>query len=80
MLQICNKFEEENPVESVVFSSFLFSKKTALCCHWRCLSVRPSVRLSIARRKNTLERGSTITNKPIGLKFDTNIGGRVMHV
>ena len=39
-----------------------------------CPSVRPSsVEIS-------LERGCTITNKPIGLKFDTNIGGGVMHV
>ena len=38
------------------------------------MSVRPSsVEIS-------LERGCTITNMPIGLKFGLNIGGRVMHV
>ena len=77
MLQICNKFEEENPVESV-FSSFLFSKKNCFMLSL-AMSVCPSVCPSLVE-KSTLERGSTITNKPIGLKFDTNIGGRVMHV
>ena len=39
-----------------------------------CLSVRPSsVEIS-------LERGCTITNMLIALKFGLNIGGRVMHV
>ena len=39
-----------------------------------CPSVRPSfVEIS-------LERGCTITNRPIDLKFGLCIGGRVMHV
>ena len=43
-----------------------------------CLSVCPSVRPSSV--EISLERSCTITNQPIGLKFDTNIGGEVMHV
>ena len=62
---------------SPIFSSFFsFRKKTTLCCHSRCLSIRPSsVEIS-------LERGSTIhiTNRPIVLKFDLIIGGGVLHV
>ena len=53
---------------------YTVTEKTSLCCHSRCLSVRPSsVEMS-------LERGCAITNMPIGLKFGLNIGGRVMHV
>ena len=58
-------------------SSF-FLKKTTLCCHSRCLSVRPSVHPSSV--EISLERGCTITNMPIDLKFGPIIGGRVMHV
>ena len=62
----------------VIFSIFFsFRKKNTLCCHSRCLSVVSSVRLFVVCRKNTLERGCTMTNKPINLKFDLNIGGGV---
>ena len=65
-------------------------RKTTLCCHSRCLSVRPSVvpsvcpsvRLSVrpSSVKISLERGCTITNRPIDLQFGLSIGGGVMHV
>ena len=45
------------------------------------MSVRPSVRLSVrpSSVEISLERGCTITNRPIDLKFGLSIGGRVMH-
>ena len=63
-------------------SSFFVTKKTTLCRHSRCLSVRPSVRLSVCPSsvEISLERGCTITNRPIDLKFGLSIGDRVMHV
>ena len=49
----------------VVFS---LRKKTTLCRHSRCLSVRPSsVEIS-------LERGSDRSAEPINLKIGLNIG------
>ena len=59
----------------VVFS---LQKKTTLCRHSRCLSVRLSVCPSSV--EISLERGSSITSMPIDLKFGPIIGGRVMHV
>ena len=65
---------------------FFVTKKTTLCRHSRCLSVRPSVRLSVCPSvcpssvEISLERGCTITNRPIDLKFGLSIGDRVMHV
>ena len=50
------------------------------------MSVRPSVRLSVCPSvcpssvEISLERGCTITNRPIDLKFGLSIGGREMHV
>ena len=46
------------------------------------MSVRPSVRLSVrpSSVEISLERGCTITNRPINLKFGLSIGGGVMHV
>ena len=46
------------------------------------MSVRPSVCLSVrpSSVEISLERGCTITNMLIALKFGLNIGGRVMHV
>ena len=67
----------------VVFS---LQKKTTLCRHSRCLSVRLSVRPSVrpsvcpSSVEISLERGSSITSMPIDLKFGPIIGGRVMHV
>ena len=53
---------------------FFVTKKTTLCRHSRCPSVCPSsVEIS-------LERGCSITNMPIDLKFGPIIGSRVMHV
>ena len=57
---------------------FFFTEKTTLCCHSRCLSVRPSVCPSCV--EISLERGCNITNKRIDLKFALIIGDRVMHV
>ena len=50
---------------------FLVTKKTTLCCHSRCLSVRPSVRLSVrpSSVEISLERGSKRSAKPIDLKI-----------
>ena len=76
-----------SPRVHLVSSFFLFEKKLPyvvtrdVCpsvrlsvCLSVCLSVRPSsVEIS-------LERGCTITNRPIDLKFGPFIGGRVMHV
>ena len=42
------------------------------------MSVRPSVCPSSV--EISLERGCTITNRPIDLKFGLSIGGREMHV
>ena len=52
-------------------SSFFVTKKTTLCCHSRCLSVRPSVRLSVrpSSVEISLERGSKRSAKPIDLKI-----------
>ena len=46
------------------------------------MSVRPSVRLSVRPSfvEISLERGCTITNRPIDLKFGLSIVGGVMHV
>ena len=46
------------------------------------MSVRPSVCLSVrpSSVEISLERGCTITNMLIALKFGLNIGGQVMHV
>ena len=57
---------------------FFVTKKTTLCRHSRCLSVCPSVCPSSV--EISLERGCTITNRPIDLKFGLSIGGGVMHV
>ena len=54
----------------VVF--FLFEK------NYLMLSLAMSVRPSLV--ENTLERGCSITNRPIDLKFGLIIGGRVMQV
>ena len=46
------------------------------------LSLAMSVRLSVrpSSVEISLERGCTITNRPIDLKFSLSIGGGVMHV
>ena len=60
---------------------FFFSKKNYLMLSL-AMSVRPSVCLSVrpSSVEISLERGCTITNIPIDLKFGLSIGGRVMHV
>ena len=68
----------------LIFSSFfLFEKKLPyVVTRDVCSSVRLSCRLSVrpSSVEISLERGCTITDKPIGLKFNTNIGGGVMYV
>ena len=60
---------------SIFFSSFFVTKKLPyVVTREVCPSVRPSsVEIS-------LERGCTIINRPIDLKFGLSIGGGVMHV
>ena len=60
---------------------FFFTEKNYLMSSL-AMSVRPSVRLSVCPSsvEISLERGCSITNMPIDLKFGTIIGGRVMHV
>ena len=67
-----------SPRVHLVSSFFLYGKKTTLCRHSRCLSVRLSVCPSSV--EISLERGCSITNMPIDLKFGLSIGGGVMHV
>ena len=60
---------------------FFFTEKNYLMSSL-AMSVRPSVRLSVCPSsvEISLERGCSITNMPIDLKFGPIIGGRVMHV
>ena len=68
---------------------FFFTEKNYLMSSL-AMSVRPSVRLSVCPSVRpsvcpssveiSLERGCSITNMPIDLKFGPIIGGRVMHV
>ena len=55
---------------------FCYEKKKIMLS--LAMSVRPSICPSSV--EISLERGCTISNMPIGLKFDTNIGGGVMRV
>ena len=61
----------------LIFSSFFLLRKNYLM-----LSLVMSVRLSVrpSSVEISLERGCTITNRPIDLKFGLSIGGGVMHV
>ena len=56
----------------VFFSS---SKKTTYCCRARCLSIRPSVCLSVRLSfvEITSFRGNLISNRPIDPKIGLNI-------
>ena len=72
-----------SPRVHLVSSFFLFEKKlpyvvTRDVCPSVCLSVCLSVRPSSV--EISLERGCSITNMPIDLKFGPIIGSRVMHV
>ena len=77
-----------SPRVHLVSSFFLFEKNYLMLS--LAMSVRPSVRLSVCPSVRpsvrpssveiSLERGCTITNMPIDLKFGPIIGGRVMHV
>ena len=60
---------------------FFFTEKNYLMSSL-AMSVRPSVRLSVCPSsvEISLERGCSITNMPIDLKFGPIIGGGVMHV
>ena len=64
---------------------FFFTEKNYLMSSL-AMSVRPSVRLSVCPSvcpssvEISLERGCTITTRPIDLKFGLSIGGGVMHV
>ena len=71
----------------LVFSSFFVTKKLPyVVTRDVCPSVRPSVVPSVrpsvrpSSVEISLERGCTITNRPIDLKFGLSIGGGVMHV
>ena len=67
----------------ILFSSFFVTKKLPyVVTRDVCPSVRLSVRLSVCPSsvEISLERGCTITNRPIDLKFGLSIGGREMHV
>ena len=73
-----------------LFLVFLFVTKKKYLMSSLAMSVRPSVcpsvRLSVCPSvcpssvEISLERGCTITNRPIDLKFGLSIGGREMHV
>ena len=54
---------------------FFVTKKTTSCRHSRCLSVRPSVRLSVrpSSVEISLERGSRRSAEPIDLKIDLDM-------
>ena len=72
-----------SPRVHLVSSFFLFEKKLPyVVTRDVCPSVRLSVCLSVrpSSVEISLERGCTITNRPIDLKFGPFIGGRVMHV
>ena len=76
-----------SPRVHLVSSFFLYGKKLPyVVTRDVCPSVCPSVRLSVCPSvcpssvEISLERGCSITNMPIDLKFGTIIGGRVMHV
>ena len=60
---------------------FFFTEKNYLMSSL-AMSVRPSVRPSVCPSsvEISLERGCSITNMPIDLKFGPIIGSRVMHV
>ena len=61
---------------------YLFLVVFLLRKNYLMLSLVMSVRLSVrpSSVEISLERGCTITNRPIDLKFGLSIGGRVMHV
>ena len=62
-----------------ILSSFFVTKKLPyVVTRDVCPSVRPSVCPSSV--EISLERGCTITNRPIDLKFGLSIWGGVMHV
>ena len=69
-----------SPRVHLVSSFFLFEKKYLMLS--LAMSVRPSVCLSVrpSSVEISLERGCSITNRPIDLKFGLSIGGGVMHV
>ena len=69
-----------SPRVHLVSSFFLFEKNYLMLS--LAMSVRPSVCLSVrpSSVEISLERGCTITNRPIDLKFGLSIGGGVMHV
>ena len=73
-----------SPRVHLVSSFFLYGKNYLMSS--LAMSVRPSVRLSVCPSvcpssvEISLERGCSITNMPIDLKFGPIIGGRVMHV
>ena len=76
-----------SPRVHLVSSFFLYGKKlpyvvTRDVCPSVCPSVRLSVRPSVCPSsvEISLERGCSITNMPIDLKFGPIIGSRVMHV
>ena len=65
-----------SPRVHLVSIFFCYKKKYLMLS--LAMSVRPSVRPSSV--EIYLERGCTITNRPIDLKFGLSIGGGVMHV
>ena len=72
-----------SPRVHLVSSFFLYGKKLPyVVTRDVCPSVCPSVRLSVCPSsvEISLERGCSITNMPIDLKFGPIIGGGVMHV
>ena len=72
-----------SPRVHLVSSFFLLRKKLPyVVTRDVCPSVRLSVRLSVCPSsvEISLERGCTITNRPIDLKFGLSVGDRVMHV
>ena len=82
-----NSDDAEMLIQMRFSSFFLYGKKLPyVVTRDVCPSVCPSVRLSVCPSvcpssvEISLERGCSITNMPIDLKFGTIIGGRVMHV
>ena len=65
-----------SPRVHLVSSFFCYEKNYLMSS--LAMSVRPSVCPSSV--EISLERGCTITNRPIDLKFGLSIGGREMHV
>ena len=70
-----------NDTNNQFLAVFSFFEKATYCCRALCLSVRPSVCLSVCPSVEIISfRGNSLSNRPIELKIGLNVREGVVHV